>query len=942
MAQFGIDLYLKTKYGSTVTPSFSVEPFTATQLDQGTIHVDWSTPISSQGSLWSTFRLVRSTSGTPAHERDGVNLLEFDVDGEPFTSFADPNVTPGRTYYYGIFLAVKHSAYSASRAYGLGDPVIFNSKSYISLLESNVGNLPTDANSWQPTSDPQTWYLAGSVSLHFAKDYGHSKLLYKAVPRPYRSLNGLQYEDYNEPLARFLNVFGFQLNAIQGEYELLSQLNDTRICSPDSLDALAQQFGFQHERTAAPRLKRLRTRNHADLMRTKGSALGLTNAINAIVGWDVDVSVGANEMLTVFQSDFASLVFEDWDKDTPYVTAPVPDRVRYGAWLYQATAPGKNQKPSGTAASTGNWTPLNATLDSTYNDPATGGVSTWGLTASAGTPKTQLAVGLDSPLDSTHDGTGLAFSSSATGSLLLSSVAPLVAKSFTAGSTPYAKGSYVTSGGQTYRATRDTTGLAVPGMSTDWALVRIDLSPQLDREQLVASAIPLPKDKPYALGHYYDTGEIVITPGNRRYKALRDGNLSDPDLLTGKYGDGRYGLDQRYGGTVDTTDWQYIGDAGDAWTFSLYLRRGTTGTGTLPAAVSIDWYDINGTFLATADTAVPETRSHTVASSPVANLGSTWSRVWLSARPPVDVNVQDPATGTWTTTAPRAAFAVLKASVSAVPANTLIYARCAQFELGEAPSAFVPARQAVVNVLAGRINWCANPSFSVSTSGWTGITASLTTSTQQANVGQQSLLVKASKATSRYAASYLSDGGTILPDDVLTVSGYVSSPDGAEVLQASFQWLDANSNVLGTATGPATTVRPADGWVRLAASATAPAGTVMVNASFARIGTAPSGERFFLANVLIEKTEGLRDYFDGDIYSADFIWEGTPGLSRTHYYEGFRDKQYRMEDIVVQHIPLGTPFVLLYAQSPVTWVPPVVTGGGGYDLDGYDQDGYNQ
>jgi hypothetical protein len=74
-------------------------------------------------------------------------------------------------------------------------------------------------------------------------------------------------------------------------------------------------------------------------------------------------------------------------------------------------------------------------------------------------------------------------------------------------------------------------------------------------------------------------------------------------------------------------------------------------------------------------------------------------------------------------------------------------------------------------------------------------------------------------------------------------------------------------------------------------------------------------------SVLFEAGELVLPYFDGSFGSTDYLdyqWEtgGTAGLTRSYYYEQFKVKQYSVNQILSQHIPVG-----LVAASPSYLVP---------------------
>lgn len=84
----------------------------------------------------------------------------------------------------------------------------------------------------------------------------------------------------------------------------------------------------------------------------------------------------------------------------------------------------------------------------------------------------------------------------------------------------------------------------------------------------------------------------------------------------------------------------------------------------------------------------------------------------------------------------------------------------------------------------------------------------------------------------------------------------------------------------------------------------------------------------WLDGALIERSSRLLDYFDGSFLGVDYLWEGAQFTSRSHYYEGRREKQYRIDDVIQSAIPMGANYVVLYAQ-PDNYQASSGTGGGG-------------
>lgn len=69
-------------------------------------------------------------------------------------------------------------------------------------------------------------------------------------------------------------------------------------------------------------------------------------------------------------------------------------------------------------------------------------------------------------------------------------------------------------------------------------------------------------------------------------------------------------------------------------------------------------------------------------------------------------------------------------------------------------------------------------------------------------------------------------------------------------------------------------------------------------------------------HLLVEEADRVAPYFDGNEPSADYLWEGTPGDSRSHYYRGKRVSQYRLEQLVQRQIGVGAAYRIVYASTP--------------------------
>jgi hypothetical protein len=73
---------------------------------------------------------------------------------------------------------------------------------------------------------------------------------------------------------------------------------------------------------------------------------------------------------------------------------------------------------------------------------------------------------------------------------------------------------------------------------------------------------------------------------------------------------------------------------------------------------------------------------------------------------------------------------------------------------------------------------------------------------------------------------------------------------------------------------------------------------------------------FYFDQFLLEEADRVAPYFDGSQPSGDYMWEGTPGDSRSHYYRGKRVNQYRLDQIIQRQLGVGASYRIVYASAP--------------------------
>jgi len=301
---------------------------------------------------------------------------------------------------------------------------------------------------------------------------------------------------------------------------------------------------------------------------------------------------------------------------------------------------------------------------------------------------------------------------------------------------------------------------------------------------------------------------------------------------------------------------------------------------------------------------------------------SSYSRPWGIFYPPLDYPASD-GTLMWK----RAAFMAMGLQFTNVAASAAQNLTSAQVEMmplagttgldiTPGPSAYDTPRSLRLIVKPARLNYCTNPSFDVSLAGWTATGGAALT--QDATVkygvlGGYDGTIYAPGHSMKVAAASASSGVQLtVPDliagDVYTASVYVLPTLGMADIQMQ----------VGSETGgvpgadkvtPLLTLFPGKwpvaGWVRAQVTFTAPASTVILQVTPVMTGSPSFPANFWLAACLIEAGEIAGTYFDGSIGDPDYMWEGTPGLSRSYWYPNFLAGQQVVSDILASHTPMS-------------------------------------
>lgn len=326
--------------------------------------------------------------------------------------------------------------------------------------------------------------------------------------------------------------------------------------------------------------------------------------------------------------------------------------------------------------------------------------------------------------------------------------------------------------------------------------------------------------------------------------------------------------------------------AGLQYTFSGYSYARTTARNT---QVWIRWYDVAGVQIGA-----------TVTSGSVLNSLVAWTRVTLTATAPAN-----------------AMWAGVSAAVLVPAAGEIHHWDAFQFEQAAAATAWQSARDVRIKLKADRVNWVTNPNMETGITSWVGNNATLTQTSAQFYVGAFSLSIAATAAadaSARYDLAVIPAVGTRC-----IFSMYMRAAVTPRTVRVYMQFLDGVGATIRSTPG-ASLVDATTGWVRPYVTDVVPVGTVTIRL-LAYVVAPAAGEVHYADAALFETSPALSDFFSGDLYSpeGEYVWEGTPGASRTHYYVRRLIKNFRLNQRLPDFLPSGATYTLIYADpSTVT------------------------
>lgn len=229
-------------------------------------------------------------------------------------------------------------------------------------------------------------------------------------------------------------------------------------------------------------------------------------------------------------------------------------------------------------------------------------------------------------------------------------------------------------------------------------------------------------------------------------------------------------------------------------------------------------------------------------------------------------------------------------------------------------------RQVKIRLRADRVNYVPNGQFFTDTNSWTALDNH--TLARTTGVGPLAQPAFGRFTTSGAASGPNGSAGarlSLAPNTTYTVSLYARLVSG----QASGFVLDLVDATTLAATGtivaqPTATLTSID-WSRLSATVTTSASGEV----YLRLRTTVSAVYSVdVGAALAEVGASLGSYFDGS-FGTNYLWEHdafdnamTAHAARSHYYQGFRAKKYRVDALIKNSIPLGANYRSYYASAP--------------------------
>ena len=266
MARYGTFTYGAAKYGLQPRLAYSVEPMSLVVLDFNKTELNWQSPTGD----FTKIRVVRNQVGFPETAEDGeiiweeaategnVSRLSF-VDSEDGDGLVD--ILPGKQIYYRVFLFI----------------------------------------------DLGYWVVAGQITDTIPSDHGAQRRIMDIIPKVYTSeiQSPLGVTDETSALYSFIEGMSFTYEQLLTQIDLLKPNSARAEDSAFNLLPLETlNFGLDPEPSLPVKSQKRLIREAIYMYKNKGLRTGLETYAESLTGYEPDITVSPNLMLTAQDSTF--------------------------------------------------------------------------------------------------------------------------------------------------------------------------------------------------------------------------------------------------------------------------------------------------------------------------------------------------------------------------------------------------------------------------------------------------------------------------------------------------------------------------------------------------------------------------------------------------------------------------------------------------------------
>ena len=770
--------------------------------------------------------------------------------------------------------------------------------------------------------DTRRWKKLGQVSSFAIVDINTADTLAKHIPAIYR-LNEVGRE--NQDLKDFLSLFAFYIDLYRTSNKAVFEMSDPKTIDEPLLKLLIKQFGGSYENVSSLIQARTLLANLIRNYSTSGSYTGMTNNLESHSGYPILINSPINYINDYNTSSFLENTGEwrprnsaAYSTSAPYLSVltlagPVDGSLAsYANWnltLATASSVGKTITLSGVDTSKIR-SGMRVQVSSGTGEFAVGTVvtyvessTTFKVNLTPGTPLDGATIQFSdniisgmgkvtaeasgSPLFSTGPKRAELTATAASGVTLLNlkpniaSINDYILLPSGNSSTSIVSGTYVTS------ATTSSTAVEIStptgGAIASAQSVTLSPPPAADIPAAATSWQIVQPNKPYAFGMYFSKAG-----GTARTTEVK---LSWYDIK---------------GDLVGTTSTGTLA-SGDQSAANTWYPNYVTAISPSKAAYAEPAFAINS--MSTSQTyyvdaamfTYPQKITYRILASNFATLSTDKENDFKIGRTVSVTNLGAPFDGTFTITDVANDEATGDYSFTYAVTNADIPGDICLGYAASIPTAFADARVSEIEVQSNRINLVPNPSFETDITGWAASTSTVTISRvtsdyYKGSASLQAVIDAGSAVNSGVMADTAAYPIKVSSGETYTFSGYLKVAAGNSATYGMYiVWYNSNIDtptVVGTAlsTTTPTTIGTSSGWTRLSVSGEAPSGAYRAAVYFRKLSAMTNAATILIDAVLVEKSEFLDYYFDGDYdgqnYSSDrdSMWEDAARLSPSHLY----------------------------------------------------------